>query len=110
MERAHQCLRATVAEGGQAAHYPATGRALLRRGAERWAGVGPALPNLVPVPKEVRPQFQQIAKIMDMNSDALNSSKLNPALLAMADLPVAPSIKAHSIVAVKGDGDYHQGR
>jgi len=34
----------------------------------------------------------------------------NPALRAMADVPVSPSITAHSIVAVQGDGDYHQGR
>jgi hypothetical protein len=37
-------------------------------------------------------------------------SPKNPGLLAMAEIPVAPPIKAHSIVAVKGDGDYHQGR
>jgi hypothetical protein len=28
----------------------------------------------------------------------------------MAEVPVAPPIKAHSIVAVKGDGDVHEGR
>ena len=37
-------------------------------------------------------------------------SPKNPALLAMSEISVSPSIKAHSIVAVKGDGDYHKGR
>ena len=37
-------------------------------------------------------------------------SPKNPALLAMADVPVAPSIKAHSIIPVLGSGDYHKGR
>jgi pimeloyl-ACP methyl ester carboxylesterase len=37
-------------------------------------------------------------------------SPKNPGLLAMVDLPVVPSIKAHSIIPVLGDGDYRQGR
>jgi len=37
-------------------------------------------------------------------------SPRNPALLAMADVQVKPPIKAHSIIAVQGDGDYHKGR
>jgi pimeloyl-ACP methyl ester carboxylesterase len=37
-------------------------------------------------------------------------SPKNPGLLAMADLPVSPSIKAHSIIPVKADGDYQKGR
>jgi pimeloyl-ACP methyl ester carboxylesterase len=37
-------------------------------------------------------------------------SPKNPGLLAMADTPVAPSIKAHSIIPVLGTGDYHKGR
>ena len=37
-------------------------------------------------------------------------SPKNPGLLAIAEIPVAPTIKAHSIVAVKGDGDYHDSR
>jgi pimeloyl-ACP methyl ester carboxylesterase len=37
-------------------------------------------------------------------------SPKNPGLLAMAEIPVRPPIKAHSIVAVKGNGDYRQGR
>ena len=37
-------------------------------------------------------------------------SSKNPGLLAMAELPVGPPIKSHSIVAVQGNGDYHEGR
>jgi pimeloyl-ACP methyl ester carboxylesterase len=34
----------------------------------------------------------------------------NPVLLALADIPLAPGIKGHSIVAVQGEGDYHEGK
>jgi pimeloyl-ACP methyl ester carboxylesterase len=34
----------------------------------------------------------------------------NPGLLALAGIPVAPSIKAHSIIPVKGNGDLQHGR
>ena len=34
----------------------------------------------------------------------------NPGLLAMADIPVVPSVKAHSIIPVLGDGDLQHGR
>jgi len=34
----------------------------------------------------------------------------NPALLALAAIPVAPSITAHSIIPVKGEGDVQNGR
>lgn len=34
----------------------------------------------------------------------------NPFLLALADIPVAPGIKANSIIAVQGEGDYHVGK
>ena len=37
-------------------------------------------------------------------------SPKNPVLLALANIPVAPAIKAHSIIPVKGDGDLQQGR
>jgi pimeloyl-ACP methyl ester carboxylesterase len=37
-------------------------------------------------------------------------SPKNPGLLAMAEIPVVPEIKAHSIIPVLGRGDYHQGR
>jgi len=34
----------------------------------------------------------------------------NPFLLALAEIPPAPGVKAHSIIAVQGEGDYHQGK
>lgn len=34
----------------------------------------------------------------------------NPGLLVIAEIPVVPEIKAHSIIPVLGDGDYRQGR
>ena len=34
----------------------------------------------------------------------------NPLMLALADIPLAPGIKGHSIIAVKGNGDYHKGK
>jgi pimeloyl-ACP methyl ester carboxylesterase len=34
----------------------------------------------------------------------------NPVLRTLADLPLAPGIKGHSIIAVQGDGDFHEGR
>ncbi len=37
-------------------------------------------------------------------------SPKNPALLAMAEIPVVPEIKAHSIIPVQGGGDYHHGK
>jgi len=37
-------------------------------------------------------------------------SPSNPMLLTLADIPLAPGIKGNSIVAVKGDGDYHEGK
>ena len=36
-------------------------------------------------------------------------SPKNPVLLVMAEIPVC-RLKAHSIVPVKGNGDYHEGR
>jgi pimeloyl-ACP methyl ester carboxylesterase len=37
-------------------------------------------------------------------------SPKNPALLVLSQIPVSPSITAHSIVAVEGEGDYRKGR
>src|SRR5262249_36559103 len=34
----------------------------------------------------------------------------NPINLKLAEIPVAPGVKAHSIIAVQGDGDYHTGK
>jgi pimeloyl-ACP methyl ester carboxylesterase len=37
-------------------------------------------------------------------------STRNPIQLALADIPLAPGVKGHSIIAVKGDGDFHKGK
>jgi pimeloyl-ACP methyl ester carboxylesterase len=34
----------------------------------------------------------------------------NPVLLALADIPTAPGVEAHSIISVEGEGDYHEGK
>jgi pimeloyl-ACP methyl ester carboxylesterase len=34
----------------------------------------------------------------------------NPLMLKLADIPTAPGVTCHSIVAVKGSGDYHTGK
>ena len=36
-------------------------------------------------------------------------SPKNPVALKLADIPVAPGIKAHSIIAIQTSGDYHKG-
>jgi pimeloyl-ACP methyl ester carboxylesterase len=37
-------------------------------------------------------------------------SPQNPVMLTLADIPLAPGVKGHSIVAVLGDGDHHEGK
>ena len=37
-------------------------------------------------------------------------SPKNPVLKALADIPLAPGVKGHSIIAVEGNGDYRRGR
>ncbi len=37
-------------------------------------------------------------------------SPRNPWMLALADIPLAPSVKGHSIVAMRGNGDPHRGK
>jgi pimeloyl-ACP methyl ester carboxylesterase len=37
-------------------------------------------------------------------------SPRNPFLLALADIPLAPGVKGHSIIAVQGNGDYKVGK
>jgi pimeloyl-ACP methyl ester carboxylesterase len=37
-------------------------------------------------------------------------SPRNPIQLALADIPLGPGVKGHSIIAVQGDGDFHQGK
>jgi pimeloyl-ACP methyl ester carboxylesterase len=40
--------------------------------------------------------------------DSMSSN--NKFLLALAEIPLAPGIKGHSIIAVQGNGDYHEGK
>jgi hypothetical protein len=37
-------------------------------------------------------------------------SPKNPFLRTLADMPLAPGVKGHSIISVQGDGDYHRGK
>jgi pimeloyl-ACP methyl ester carboxylesterase len=37
-------------------------------------------------------------------------SPRNPVQQTLAEIPLAPGVKGHSIIAVKGDGDFHQGK
>jgi pimeloyl-ACP methyl ester carboxylesterase len=37
-------------------------------------------------------------------------SPRNPGLLALSEIPVVPGVHAHSIIAVRGEGDHRQGR
>jgi pimeloyl-ACP methyl ester carboxylesterase len=54
---------------------------------------------------------QRVAKFFNgklpMSMDGM--SPKNPVLLTMADIPVPPGIKSHSLIAVTGKGDYHKG-
>ena len=66
----------------------------------RTTSVFAGLSESIDLPKELRHTPTSIDSM----------SPKNPALLALADTPIAPGIKGHSIVAVKGDGDYHEGK
>jgi len=52
------------------------------------------------LPKEMRGRIFTAVDGMSPN---------NPVTLKLAEIPVAPGIKAHSIIAVQTSGDYHQG-
>lgn len=45
-----------------------------------------------------------------MPSSLDSMSPRNPKLQALADIPVAPTIKVHSIIPVKGEGGFQHGR
>jgi hypothetical protein len=44
-----------------------------------------------------------------MPTSVYGMSSKNKFLVPMANIPIAPGIAGHSIIAVKGDGDYHDG-
>ena len=76
--------------------------------------------KLVTLPKQLLDQgreFVGLKEKLGLPGDArrlptsLDSmSPKNPVLLALADIPVAPGVKAYSIISVEGEGDYHQGK
>ncbi|MBL0712094.1 MAG: alpha/beta hydrolase [Desulfosarcina sp.] len=53
------------------------------------------------VPEEWRPS--------ETSTSIDSMSPRNPALLALADIPLEPGVKGHSIISVQGDGDPTQG-
>lgn len=69
--------------------------------------------NLAHRAKELSGLAEQMDLMRELHNKKLTSidgmSPRNPLLRAMAEIPVDPSIKAHSIIAVKGKGDYHTG-
>jgi pimeloyl-ACP methyl ester carboxylesterase len=48
-------------------------------------------------------------ELKDAPTSLDSMSPKNPFMLALAEIPVAPGVKSHSIVAVEGHGDYHEG-
>lgn len=52
-----------------------------------------------------------IPKELQGSPTSLDSmSTRNPIQQALADIPLAPGVKGHSIIAVKGNGDFHKGK
>jgi pimeloyl-ACP methyl ester carboxylesterase len=83
--------------------------------ARRWAQRLVSLPgNMVTRTKDVMSlaKGSETGKFLQgrMPTSLDSMSPKNPALLGMAGIPVLPPIKANSIIAVKGNGDYHQGK
>lgn len=76
--------------------------------------------RLVTIPQKLAREGTDLIKITEssnlpkeMRGRARTSidgmSPKNPVALKMADVPVAPGIKAHSIIAIQTSGDYHKG-
>jgi hypothetical protein len=60
--------------------------------------------NVMQTSAEVMRLVPKVDGEVRLASTSLDSmSPDNPALLALADVPVAPPVKAHSIIAIKGD-------
>jgi pimeloyl-ACP methyl ester carboxylesterase len=76
--------------------------------------------KLVTLPKNLLDQGREIIGLKEklglpkdvegLPTSLDSMSPNNPVLLALADIPTAPGVKAHSIISVEGDGDYHQGK
>jgi pimeloyl-ACP methyl ester carboxylesterase len=76
--------------------------------------------RLVTLPRKIAREGTDLMKLTEssnlpkeMRRKTLTSldgmSPRNPVALKVADLPVAPGIKAHSIIAIQTSGDYHKG-
>lgn len=76
--------------------------------------------KFVTLPKQLLDQSRELmglndslglpANLQGTRTSLDSMSPKNPALLALADIPVAPGVTAHSIISVQGDGDYHEGK
>jgi len=76
--------------------------------------------KFVTLPKQLLDQGRELVGLKEklglpknlkgMPTSLDSMSPNNPVLLALADIPTAPGVKAHSIISVEGDGDYHQGK
>ena len=62
-------------------------------------------------------EFTGLTEKLDLPKDfqgtptSLDSmSPRNPVQLTLAEIPLAPGVKGHSIIAVKGNGDFHEGK
>jgi len=76
--------------------------------------------KLVSLPSRVMnasTDFSGLTKKLDFPADlqgvptSLDSmSPRNPVQKALAEIPLAPGVKGHSIIAVQGDGDFHEGK
>jgi len=76
--------------------------------------------RLVTVPQKVARKGTDLMKLTEsstlpkeMRTERVTAidgmSPRNPVALKMADVPVAPGITAHSIIAIQTSGDYHEG-
>jgi hypothetical protein len=77
--------------------------------------------KLVTLPRKLVDTGQQLLKISDKlklprefgNNFPTSIDSMSPRnkwLLALADIPLAPHVTGHSIIPVKGDGDYRLGK
>jgi pimeloyl-ACP methyl ester carboxylesterase len=75
---------------------------------------------LVTLPANVVNQGKELAGVkekLDLPDELKNSSSsldgmspTNPIMLKLADIPLAPGVTGHSIIAIDGEGDFHHGK
>ena len=76
--------------------------------------------KFVTLPKQLLDQGRELVGLNDklglpeslkgVRTSLDSMSPKNPGLLALAEIPVAPGVTAHSIISVQGNGDYHEGK